>query len=292
MLIKIGDFARETGVTIKALRHYEELGLLKPAWINRYNGYRYYAPEQQAKLGLLLAYKEMGFSLKQIKGLLDAQLTTQELQTMLAEHMRALDSQINKDLIKLDSVRTCIERLQLSGRPELENSLSTRVKPITTDRLEEKMEIQIKHLPAMKLVGLCYRGKNENNEIAMTWSAFNRLSHKIKHFTGEAAYGVCSIPEGLPDGAFEYLCAFPVAKFEDIPQDMTEVELEPMQAAVFEHRGSYETLGDTYTAIYQKWLPEAGLKPLKNGLDLEVYTDAFKDFAPDSSMYIYVPIQV
>jgi DNA-binding transcriptional MerR regulator len=38
MLIKIGDFAKEGGVSVKALRHYEKLGLLQPAWVNRFNG--------------------------------------------------------------------------------------------------------------------------------------------------------------------------------------------------------------------------------------------------------------
>ena len=83
MLIKIGDFAKATQVTVKALRHYERLGILKPAWINRFNSYRYYAPEQQTRLNLVLAYKDMGFPLEQIACLLDEKLENAELQTLL-----------------------------------------------------------------------------------------------------------------------------------------------------------------------------------------------------------------
>ena len=90
MLIKIGDFAKETGVTVKALRHYAKLGLLQPAWINRFNGYRYYASEQKTRLDLLLAYQKMGFSLAQIGMLLETQLTDQELISLLQKRKSAL----------------------------------------------------------------------------------------------------------------------------------------------------------------------------------------------------------
>jgi len=291
MLIKIGDFARQTGATIKALRHYEQLHLLKPAWINRFNGYRYYAPEQQDQLGKLLAYKELGFSLTQISSLLDERLSEAEFQRMLEERVKELEEHIRRESSRLEKAGACLARARQGGRREAESSLSIPRKIPTKERLEEKMEIQIKDLPALKLVGLRYQGRNEHNEIAITWSTFNRKAEQIKHFTGEAAYGVCSLPAGLPDGEFAYLCAFPVETIEDIPAGMTSLELPAMRAAVFEHRGSYETLGKTYTNIYQKWLPAAGLQPLEKGLDLEVYTDAFKDFAPDSVMFIYVPIK-
>ncbi|MCP4423014.1 MAG: MerR family DNA-binding transcriptional regulator, partial [Chloroflexi bacterium] len=42
-MLKIGEFAQEADVTVKTLRHYGKLGLLKPAWIDRFTGYRYYA---------------------------------------------------------------------------------------------------------------------------------------------------------------------------------------------------------------------------------------------------------
>jgi predicted transcriptional regulator YdeE len=291
MLIKIGDFARETGVTVKALRHYESLGLLRPAWVNRYNSYRYYAPEQQPRLDLILAYKQMGFPLAYIGKLLDEHLTDAEMVALLRNRESALANQIAREQIRLAVVRNALETALRGGRPELENSLSNRMDLKLKEQQEQSMDIEIKNIPALKLVGLPYQGRNENNEISETWSAFNRRSDQIQHFTGEAAYGVCSIPEGLPESEFEYLCAFPVMEYGDVPEGMTQMDLEPMRAAVFAHRGSYAGLGDTYTRIYQEWLPQAGLEPLKTGLDLEVYTEEFKDFTPDSVMYIYVPVK-
>ena len=291
MLIKIGDFAGETGVTVKALRHYESLGLLRPAWINRYNGYRYYAPQQKARLELILAYKQMGFPLAQIGKLLEEQLKDQELIDLMRTRRSALANQIEREQNRLAAVEASLEDALRGGRQKVESSLSNRMNPNSDERMEESVEIEIKNIPALKLVGLRYQGRNEQNEIAMTWSAFNRCSDQIRHFTGEAAYGVCSISAGLPEGEFEYLCAFPVTEYGDIPEGMMQMDLDPMLVAVFAHRGSYESLGETYSRIYQEWLPRAGLEPLKAGLDLEVYTGEFKDFAPDSVMYIYVPLK-
>jgi len=292
MLIKIGDFAKEGGVSVKALRHYEKLGLLQPAWVNRFNGYRYYAPEQFTRLDLLQAYKHAGFPLKQIAALLDPHLSGRDFCVILEQHAQTLQDQAAALQNKLTVVAACRACLQQGGtRSDVERSLSNRKHIQISEKLEETMNIPVKSLPALKLVGLRYQGKNENNEIADTWTACNQRTQEIKNVINSAAYGVCFIPEGLPEGEFAYLCAFPVSEFRDIPAGMATLELEPIQAAVFEHRGAYETLGKTYANIYQKWLPEAGFEPLKKGLDMEVYTDAFKDFAPDSVMYIYVPIQ-
>ena len=60
-LYKIGMFAQMNHVTIKALRFYEEKGLLFPAYVDEENGYRYYTLSQAADLHQILALKEAGF---------------------------------------------------------------------------------------------------------------------------------------------------------------------------------------------------------------------------------------
>ena len=64
---KIGLFSKMNRVTIKALRHYDEIGLLKPAAIEKFTGYRYYTSEQLPLLHQILALREMGFTLDEIK---------------------------------------------------------------------------------------------------------------------------------------------------------------------------------------------------------------------------------
>ena len=292
MLIKIGDFAKQAGVTIKTLRHYDKLGLVKPAWINRFNGYRYYAPHQLVKTKLILAYKDMGFSLGQIADLLDGKTAGDEYCSLLNKQIEKLDHQIRRDQVRKAKIKICLAKIaDGSTRTELEAMLTIPQPDQPDDQEEHKMKVKIDHFAARTIVGMQYVGKNENNEIGTTWTVFNQRKNEIQSVSDQKAYGICAIPAGLPEGEFEYVCGLAVDQPGDVPDGMVIRHLDEMQAAVFEHRGSYEKLGDTYSSIYQKWLPEAGLTPLKDGFDIEVYDERFKDFAPDSIMVIAVPIK-
>ena len=66
-LYKIGMFAQMNHITIKALRFYEEQGLLTPAFVDNENGYRYYTMSQMAILHQITALKQAGFTLDDIK---------------------------------------------------------------------------------------------------------------------------------------------------------------------------------------------------------------------------------
>lgn len=71
MKYSIGETAQMTGVTIRALRHYDKIGLLRPAEISE-SGYRYYTEKEIAELQQILFYRELDFSLEEIKNLLSA----------------------------------------------------------------------------------------------------------------------------------------------------------------------------------------------------------------------------
>ena len=66
-LYKIGMFAQMNHVTVKALRFYEEQGLLPPAFVDSENGYRYYTMNQMADIHRINALKQAGFTLDEIK---------------------------------------------------------------------------------------------------------------------------------------------------------------------------------------------------------------------------------
>ena len=74
-MFRIGLFARLCQVSIATLRHYDELGLLKPEQVDHFTGYSYYTAEQMPRLQRILAFKEMGLSLEHITPLLDANLS-------------------------------------------------------------------------------------------------------------------------------------------------------------------------------------------------------------------------
>ncbi len=66
-MLRIGDFARLAHVSIRTLRLYDENGLLKPARIDPFTDYLYYEFEQLPRLNRILALKDLGFSLDQIR---------------------------------------------------------------------------------------------------------------------------------------------------------------------------------------------------------------------------------
>jgi DNA-binding transcriptional MerR regulator len=93
-MFRIGDFSRLTQVTVKALRHYDSLGLLKPEHTDPFTGYRYYSGAQLPRLSRILALKDLGLSLEQIGPFLDRDLSAEQLKALLlvkqAETRRAI----------------------------------------------------------------------------------------------------------------------------------------------------------------------------------------------------------
>lgn len=70
-LYKIGMFANMNRVTIKTLRYYDEQKLLLPVYVDDENGYRYYAAGQMAQLHRIIVLKNMGFSIDDIRKIID-----------------------------------------------------------------------------------------------------------------------------------------------------------------------------------------------------------------------------
>ena len=70
MKMPVKQFSLLTGVSVRTLHYYDEIGLLKPEYIDEHNGYRYYGEESIRRLSEILFYRELDFSLKSISELL------------------------------------------------------------------------------------------------------------------------------------------------------------------------------------------------------------------------------
>jgi DNA-binding transcriptional MerR regulator len=70
MLLKVGELARQSGVTVRALHHYDEIGLLKPSGRSD-AGYRLYADEDVARLHAIQALRQLGLALEDIGAMLN-----------------------------------------------------------------------------------------------------------------------------------------------------------------------------------------------------------------------------
>ena len=70
--MQIKEFAKFTGVSVRTLHYYDEIGLLKPAFIDKRNGYRFYDEKSLLRMQEILFYRELDFSLKSIGDILSS----------------------------------------------------------------------------------------------------------------------------------------------------------------------------------------------------------------------------
>src|SRR5690349_9788488 len=95
--LRVREFAERAGVTVRALHHYDRLGLLRPKRAS--SGYRLYSPEDLERLEQIIALKFLGIPLSQIKGLLgrgsrDLAAAFRRQRAALEEKRRLLDKAI------------------------------------------------------------------------------------------------------------------------------------------------------------------------------------------------------
>ena len=111
-MLKIGDFARLGQVTVKTLHHYDELGLLHPAYIDTLSNYRYYTLEQLPRLHRIMALKEFGLSLEQIGLLLDEEVSAEQIRGMLRLKQAEIMQQVREEQARLEMIEFRLHMLE------------------------------------------------------------------------------------------------------------------------------------------------------------------------------------
>ena len=89
-LLSIGRFAAVTGLTVTALRHYDDVGLLPPAHVDAATGYRWYAPGQAVRAGLIRRLRAVDVPLDEVDAVLDALGDPARVGALLAVHEQRL----------------------------------------------------------------------------------------------------------------------------------------------------------------------------------------------------------
>jgi DNA-binding transcriptional MerR regulator len=113
-MFNIGEFARLGGVSVRALRHYDEIGLLRPAKVDPLTGYRGYSAAQLGRLNRIMALKELGLSLVQARRLLDG-LTLEELQGMLILRRAQLEHELEQHTSQLFGIEARLRHIAKEG---------------------------------------------------------------------------------------------------------------------------------------------------------------------------------
>ena len=127
-MYKIGDFSLITRISIKMLRHYDEIGLFKPAYTDPFTSYRYYMLDQLPRLNRLMALKSMGFSLDQVGEILDHSFSRDELQSLATQKQTDLTRELEALNEKIKHLQYWMRRIDMENlMPEYE----IVVKPFT-----------------------------------------------------------------------------------------------------------------------------------------------------------------
>lgn len=115
-MFKIGEFSRLSRVPTSALRYYDELGLLQPAQTDRLTGYRYYMAEQLPRLNRILALRDLGLSLEQIKLVLDTPLSADEVRGMLRLKQAEIQQRVDEEQARLIRVAARLQQIEQEGK--------------------------------------------------------------------------------------------------------------------------------------------------------------------------------
>jgi DNA-binding transcriptional MerR regulator/effector-binding domain-containing protein len=118
-MFKIGEFSKLGQVSTRRLRHYDQLGLLKPSQTDKFTGYRYYTIDQLARLHRIIALKELGLPLEQIAGLLkkENELSPETLRGMLTLRRAELEQHLRETQSQLVEVEARLHHLEQAGQP-------------------------------------------------------------------------------------------------------------------------------------------------------------------------------
>ena len=110
--MQIGDFSKLTFVTVKTLRYYDEIGLLKPERVDEFTGYRYYSASQLPRLNRIVALKNMGLSLEEVARLLKDDVSVAHILDLLHIKQAEIKERLGREAERLARVEQWLTETQ------------------------------------------------------------------------------------------------------------------------------------------------------------------------------------
>lgn len=271
-MLKIGEFSKVTRVTVKALRHYDETGLLKPSQVDAFTGYRYYSYAQLPRLYRIITLKNAGFSLAEIRSLVELEPQAADFRQMMQRKQAELQSELTAVQSKLTQVAAFLSILDLEER-------------------YMDYSVIVKELPAVTVASL--------RTVIPNYQAYNSLYPEMGAYMAEQGC-LCAEPEYCftiyHDGEYrdhdidvEICQAVVEAKSDSSRVQFKQVSAVPTAACVL-HRGPYETIGLAYGALGQ-WIDQNGWQIV--GPPRESYIDGIwnKENPHEWLTEVQIPIQ-
>lgn len=244
-MFRIGEFSKFSRVSVKMLRHYDEIGLLKPARVDPHSDYRYYSADQLTQLNRILVFKDLGFSLEQIAQLLHEDLSTDQVLGMLRLKQAQVEQELQAQQTRLAALATRLKQIESEGRlPSYEVMLKQ-----TDPQLMASLRLVI---PTDQDIG----------------PYFFELERYVQPHHARAAAAPVAIYQ-CEGGEMEVELLVPIKA--KIPQSrrikVRELEATPLMASVV-HTGAYCTINQACQSLIQ-WIQEQGYRDI--GAWREVY---------------------
>ena len=119
--MNIGNAAKLSGLTVKSVRYYADIGLVKPL-INEANGYRDFNHDDVAKLGFIGKARKFDFSIRECRELLslyeDKNRSSKEVKKLTLEKINEIDQKLNELSILRKQLSHLAENCKGNGRPD------------------------------------------------------------------------------------------------------------------------------------------------------------------------------
>ena len=215
-MFRIGDFARFTRVSVKMLRHYDEIGLLTPAHVDPESGYRSYSAAQLPRLNRIIALKDLGFKLEEIADLIDGDLSIDQIRGML----------------RAQQVRTSRALTQESARLQ---AIEARLALVEREEALPAYEVVLRSVAALRAATL--RAELKPSAIS---EAFDEVERYVASFDARAVAPPLMIEHGTNGATRDLEILLPISR--DVPEaDRVTVQTVPSlpHAACVVYTGSY-----------------------------------------------------
>jgi len=255
----IGDFASHGRVSVRMLRHYDAIGLLRPARVDQATGYRSYEARQLWRLNRIVALKELGFTLQQVRPILDDKVSVEELRGMLRLRQAELQSRITADTARLAQVEARLQIIEREGAMPAD-------------------DVQIKRIPGVRVAELTGTAASfEPESISpVIGPLYDELSDRLDRVgltpTGPAIAYYEDAPDG--DGILVH-ATLPVDADPGNDHDVAILDLpEIEQAATIVHRGSMDDVMPTIQTLAH-WIDANGYRSA--GYNRELYIECGAD---------------
>jgi DNA-binding transcriptional MerR regulator len=130
-MLKIGDFSKLSRVSVKTLRYYDEIGLLRPSQVDNFTAYRFYTFDQLPRLHRILALKDLGFSLEQIAQVLNEGISAEQLRGMLRLKQVEIAQRVDEEQARLARVEIRLNQIEQENTMSTYDVILKQLEPIT-----------------------------------------------------------------------------------------------------------------------------------------------------------------